>query len=310
MGIAQRALTSAVRFPIELRLVAELTRLAPDVVMFIKADNVHPTFYPLIRRVTGAPLVVFHPDDPFNQGSFIARGPSHPRAIGQAKAADLSITWSDRIIERLAAVGVKRQRYLPFSCDPTLHPVPSVSDEERRALGAQVTFIGNWDAERERWMTAVAAACEADGVELALWGLVYWRRAADPRVRRAWRGRALLGSEMSKAVAASDINLNILRAQNKDATNMRTFEIPCVGGFMLHERSAMLGRHFKIGEAVDDFGTPDELATKVRLWLSRPTERARMAAQGHQTALAWTYTDWARQVLEWSVPLVHERRRS
>lgn len=303
-GTARRLVNAGVRLPLEARLVAALARARPDAVLFIKADDVHPWVYPLIRRATGAPIVVFHPDDPFNNGNLVKRGPAHPRSIGQARAADLCLSWSPLIMERLVAAGVRKPRYIAFAADPALHPVPSVSDADRRALGADVAFIGNWDAEREHWMTAIVAACEADGVDLALWGAHGWKRAADPRVQRSWRGRPLFADEMATAVAASRINLNILRLQNKDATNMRTFEIPCAGGFMLHERSAMLGRHFKIGEAVDDFATVDELVAKVKRWLGDDDERERVAAQGHSTALAWTYTHWAGQVLEWTEPLV------
>jgi spore maturation protein CgeB len=110
---------------------------------------------------------------------------------------------------------------------------------------------------------------------------------------------------MAKATLASAINLNVLRMQNKNACNMRTFEIPGCGGFMLHERSSELPGLFRPGIECDDFGTADELRRKIDYYLSHAEERARIASAGRNAALRQTYTDWAAQVLA-----VHARMRA
>jgi hypothetical protein len=173
--------------------------------------------------------------------------------------------------------------------------VEVVSPEDRARLGAEVCFIGNWDEERERWLGPLADA----GLGLALWGTDYWRdRCRHEGLRRAWRGRPLLGEEQAIATASSAIVVNVLRPQNKGACNMRTFEIPCLGGFMLHERSAEAEAFFPDGVACSTFGSPAELVGEVRRWLADPAGRARIAAEGHARALRWTYREWALAMLE------------
>lgn len=299
-GLINRGLATLTRPAIEVRLVAALKAAKPDIVLFIKCDDLHATTYTAIRQATRAPLVAYHPDDPWNRATVFRRGPAHARSDQQIRIVDAMFLWSRELVQRASAEGAQRVFYLPFACDPLMHaPATEVSDEERALLGSDVCFIGNWDAEREAWLAPIADAAEANGFDLALWGSDYWRdRCKHPGLKKAWRGRPLFGAEQAKAALASRIMLNVLRTQNKGACNMRTFEIPCTGGFMLHERSAEAAAIFPPEVACGDFGTSDELVVAIRRWLADPQGRARIAAEGHRRALAWTYREWAMRVLE------------
>lgn len=295
-GLLTRGLASVTRPAIEVRLVSALARARPDLIVFVKCDDLHATTYTAIRRATGAPLVAFHPDDPWNQASLIRRGPAHARADIQIRQVDAMFLWSRSLVQRAAAEGAQRAFYLPFACDPELHPVAAeLSDEDLATFGADVSFIGNWDEEREAWLGPVADA----GIDLAIWGTEYWRdRCRHAGLKEAWRGRTLYGPDQAKVARASAILINVLRKQNKGACNMRTFEIPCTGGFMLHERSAEAAALFPPGVACGDFGSPDELVAAIRRWLGDEDARVRIAAEGHRRALAWTYRAWAARLLE------------
>jgi len=295
-GLINRSMALVTRPAIEVRLVALIGKIRPDLVLFIKCDDLHGTAYTAIRRVTSAPLIAYHPDDPWNQATAFRRGSSHHRAGVQIRQVDAMFLWSRALVQRAAVEGAQRAFYLPFACDPELHPVASaLTAEETAQLGADVAFIGNWDAEREAWLAPVVEA----GIDLAIWGAEYWRdRCKHPGLKQAWRGRPLFGSEQAKAALASKILVNVLRKQNKGACNMRTFEIPCTGGFMLHERSSEAAAFFPPDVACGDFGSSDELIAGIRRWLADPEGRARVAAEGHRRALAWTYREWAGKLLE------------
>src|SRR5207247_9449887 len=47
----------------------------------------------------------------------------------------------------------------------------------------------------------------------------------------------IYGNELSNVTFSSTVCLNLLRSQNAGAHNMRTFEIPSMGGLMLTTRS-------------------------------------------------------------------------
>ena len=296
-GLIYDVATEGLRLVSDALLVRELARLQPDLVLFLKTDGLTSAAYRGIRLATKAKLAAFHPDDPFNTGRrrLLRKrgGPSHRRARVQMRSVDVYLTWSQDLVRRTRAAGAREVHYVPFACDPALHPRVS-ADEVPDELRADVVFIGTWDAERERWLTALASL---EGVDFALWGSAWDTHCKNPALVGAWRKRPLMGLEMARAVAGGAIHVNILRMQNKNAHNMRTFEIPCAGGFMLHERSAEAAAFFPPGEACDDFATPEELCDKVRSYLADPEARRRIAEAGYQVARRHTYTDWARRVL-------------
>jgi spore maturation protein CgeB len=295
-GLISRGLAGLTRPAIEVRLVSTLAKLRPDLILFVKCDNLHATAYGAIRRATGAPIIAYHPDDPWNQASLVRRGPAHARAGVQIRLVDAMFLWSRQLVQRAATEGAQRSFYLPFACDPELHPaVEVISDQDRKEFGADVTFIGTWDEEREAWLGPLADA----GFDLAIWGSEYWRHRCRHRgLQKGWRGRSLCGVELATAARASKVMVNVLRKQNKGACNMRTFEVPCTGGFMLHERSLEAAIFFPPEVACGDFGTPDELILATRRWLDDPAGRARIAAEGLRRARAWTYREWAERLLE------------
>ena len=289
-GIAERVMGSIVRPVVEARLLRAIRGLKPNLVFLVKCDDLHRSTLRALRRL-GATVFAFHPDDPFNSRRGFAPGPSHRRAATQMGEVDAYFVWSAALVAQAKRRGA-HAHYLPFASDTFLHHPVEITAEERTRYEAHVSFIGNWDRERERWLSALV------GFDLAIWGSSYWAsRCGDAQVRKAWRGRELEGDDASKAVGASKVNLNVLRTQNKNACNMRTFEIPACGGFMLHERSRELSDLFRPGFECDDFGSPGELQQKVTYYLEHPKERARIAAAGLEAGRRQTYKEWAARVL-------------
>jgi len=226
----------------------------PDLVFVHKGQFIYPETLKEIKANTQAPIFIFNPDDPFNPN----RGASNNLIRNSIPLYDCYFIWSKMLIPKLKNAGAKQVEYLPFARDPELHyPVP-LSKDDINAYSSDVTFIGNWDKERERWLSALG------GYNLAIWGADYWnKRCRNKFLRSRWKGRVLIGEEMAKATLASKINLNILRLQNKGSHNMRTFEIPACGGFMLHERSDEVLEFFEEGKEVECYGLVEEL--KIRL---------------------------------------------
>ncbi len=314
-----RGIVNLTRPAIEVRLVSALSKAAPDLVLFVKCDDLHATTYSAVRAATkvrrskaednlapmggvghrstrDVPLLAYHPDDPWNQAGILRPGPSHNRAEVQLRSVDAIFLWSRRLVEKASREGAKRSFYLPFAGDPLLHPrVDEISADEQHTFGADVTFIGNWDDEREAQLGPIVDA----GFDLAIWGTAYWQtRCRHPGLQKAWRGRQLFGREQAVAARASKIMLNVLRKQNKGACNMRTFEVPCTGAFMLHERSPEAAVFFPPDVACGDFETHDELIVALRRWLADPDGRARVAAEGYRRVMQWTYREWAAKLLE------------
>jgi spore maturation protein CgeB len=74
---------------------------------------------------------------------------------------------------------------------------------------------------------------------------------------------------------------------------MRTFEIPVVGGFMLHEYSEEAIEFFEPGVEADYFKSPEECADKIKFYLKNEALRQIIANAGHEKIFSANhlYTD-------------------
>jgi spore maturation protein CgeB len=103
---------------------------------------------------------------------------------------------------------------------------------------------------------------------------------------KCWKGKAVYGEEISKLFAVSKIHLNFLREQNKDSNNVRTFEIPGFGGFLLTQRSREQSEELYVeGEEIVCFDSVEELNEKARYYLDHDAERLAIARRGHERAV-------------------------
>lgn len=259
----------------------------PDLLFLIGARMVMPETVRTLQDLSGK-VAVFFPDDP-TPGASEAR----PEQLEVAREADRAFVWSRRLAEKLEEQGAGPSEYLPFAWDPVVFP--HVSDPE--ALDCDVVFVGGWDRYRERWLEPVARR-----FDLRIWGPAYWgeRTRRGSRVREAWQGGALRGQEAARVIAAAPITLNVFREQNlPDGTNMRTFEVPGAGGFLLSHRSEGATAIYPEGRAGAYFDSRGELGDQLARYLSAPDERDEISARAHRvTRHAHQYTDRARRILQ------------
>jgi hypothetical protein len=296
VGTVSKVVSSIGRPYAEMKLIRALEQTKPDLVLFIKCDDIHRLTYREIRRRLKVPLAAFHPDDPFNRSFLFLPAAAPRRSLTQIREVDVYFHWTRRIVERASRLGAKRARYISFAYDPSLHPrISRLTTDQIQTYGAEAAFIGGWDRERERCLGPLAES----GIDLAIWGPGYWRtRCGNEALRRAYRGRALLGHEQAIAVAATSVNINILRLQNKNSCNMRTFEIPGMAGFMLHEHSEEAADYFPRNIACGYFDSPTGLVEQARYWLDHSEERRRVAEEGYRAATAWTYREWSSVLMD------------
>lgn len=244
-----------------------------------------------LRRVADdqhALLFCFQPDHPFD--SHPSRSNARSRAL--VPLVDCYFTFGRFIMPPLVEAGARRVEFLPFAHDPELHAPPKLSDEERRALRCEVAFVGNHSLERERWLQPLLDR------DLGIWG-ARWDQAVarDARFQRAIRGGPQIGADFARIYAAADIGLNLIQVY-PDGHNMRSFEAPACGGFVLSNRTPELLQLFVEDVELACFGDVSELRTKVDHYLRHPEERRRIAEAGHARVINETYDARARRILE------------
>ena len=269
-------------------LLAAARRLHPEIVLVTKGAFISPDTLTTIKKETGALLVNYATDDPFNPVN----------STRDLKAGipryDLYACTKRAIMEDVRRAGCPNVTYVPFAYEPTLHFPEQPGAEDVRRHGSDVVFVGTGDKERLSYFGTLVESFP--GIRFHLYG-DRWQQF--PRLRPWYRGPAL-GKDYRMALSCSKIALGLLRKANRDAQTMRSFEIPACGAFMLAERTDEHLDLFREGEEAAYFTTPDDFVDKVRYYLANDEARARIADAGYKkvTSGGHTYKDRLEQMLK------------
>src|SRR5262249_23122090 len=136
-------------------------------------------------------------------------------------------------------LGVRHASFMPHCFDPEVHAPVALDHDDQARYSCEASFIGTWSPKKEALLAHILDVLPH--LELKIWWTQWERARAD--LGLCVQGWAPTGREYAKAISASSINIAILseargEASSGDLTTTRTFEIPAVGGFMLHERTA------------------------------------------------------------------------
>ena len=267
------------------RVAHEVRGIEADLVLVIKGHRLNAGTVERMRESSGAPVVNFFPDDPFSRER--SNHLSDPNVLA---AYDVCFTFARHLMPDYTRAGARVVHYLPFARDAELHaPVTHASPSS-----FDVVFVGNLDAERVRYLDALAR-----DYRVGVFG--ERTKAVVPRasaLSRATFGSAGYGNELSRALACGAISLNVMRTQNARSHNMRSFESPACGAFTLSQRTPELGELFAEDEEIACFGSVDELRDAVARWLPDAQGRAAVARAGYARVRDDTYARRACTILE------------
>ena len=238
------------------------------------------------RKLSPAALWLnINPDDPYNVA---ARGASNGNVLESLSFFDAYCIWSRSIAERLRADGCSRVIYLPFGYDETCH-VPHEAPSQ--ADPPFTLFFGAWDKEREAILAQLA------GYNVIIHGGRWERAGRAFPFRSSLPHRYVFGSAIAPIIASSAICLNLLRPQNRGAHNMRTFEIPAMGGLMLTSRTAEQHEFFPENEACYMYADVAELKKKIEYILANEQEAEHVRARGMELVREHSLTNRAQFIL-------------
>lgn len=103
---------------------------------------------------------------------------------------------------------------------------------------------------------------------------------------------AYAAGEFAQLVRGAAVNLGFTHFSGMPGTpgerrqaRLREFEIPMLGGFYLTQRCAEVTAFYREGEQLACWDGVGELREKIRYYLARPEERARIAAEGRRHAI-------------------------
>ena len=268
-------------------------RFEPTVIWIEKGTQVFPATLRRLRRDPSR-LIVYHNTDDWKAKTRLLR--IHWRYL--LRSLDLyhvHITSNLHNVKEFRERGFRRVHHMELAANPAVRDPGPLSAEERMRLGGPVGFIGHWEPFTER---ALARVVEAE-IPLRIYG-GGWEKAQSPeKLGDAVQYRYVGGDEYARAIRSFDVNIGIVSKWNRNHTASRTFQIPALGAFLLHERNEVVTEYFREGVEAEFFGSEDELVEKCRHYLAHPEERARIAEAGRRRCLDSGYfeVDRVREIL-------------
>lgn len=238
------------------------------------------------RRIHPSTLWInINPDDPLNIKSCAS---SNLYVLDSLSFYDIYFIWSKKLLVKLRENGCRRAEYLPFGYDPDFQIPPHKPVSIKRGV---ISFVGAWDTQREAILNELA------DYDLRIYGSGWNRIRRKSPLRDKIFPQNIYGEELSEVVYSSEVCLNILRPQNYGAHNMRTFEIPAMGGVMLTTRSEEQHVFFPEGEASIMFDGIAELRRQLDRAIGNDDIIQRIRSRNEAVIKGHSYIDRAKYIL-------------
>lgn len=221
----------------------------PDIIWVFKGMEIYVSSLEY-AKLKAIKLVNFNPDNPF---VFSGRGSGNSNITSSIKLYDLYFSYSLDIVTQLKRIGVNSM-LLPFAYDLPLE----VTYDALAAVEEinKVCFIGNPDKER----AAIISAIIATGVKVDLFGNNWNSFITDGR---ATLHQPVYGNDLWFTLRKYRVQLNMLRIHNLTSHNMRTFEIPGVGGIQLAPYTKEHAMFFTPDQSIFLYNNTKEAVAKI-----------------------------------------------
>ncbi len=272
------------------KTLAAVRDFRPDVVWIEKGNMFRPATLAAIHAIHPAAVICSYTDDDMfnrlNNTWYYRRGLKHYDIVFSTKSFNANP-------DELPALGARRVVLVDKAYDADQHAPIDITDDERVAYGADVGFIGSFEAERAESMAHIARA----GFQVRIWGNGWDGFAAGggagiPTLQVECKPLMNAPGDFryTKGIRATTINLGFLRKENRDLQTDRSVEIPACEAFMLAEYSDEHARLFTPGAEADYFIDRDDMVAKVRHYLAHPDACRRIAAAGRKRAVDGGYS--------------------
>lgn len=234
------------------RLIELLKNEAPVVVWIFKGMEIYPETLLKIKN-EGILLVNYNPDNPF---LFSGSGSGNKNISGSISLYDLHFTYNLHTKKQLEEDYKAKTVWLPFGydLDDELYKRCEVLEEIN-----SVCFLGNPDKKRAEFIESLAD----EGVRISLYGNDWGKFLSGPNIEIHL---PVYAEEQWATLRKYRVQLNLMRLHNEDSHNMRTFEVPGVGGIMVAPDTTEHKMFFDDNKEVFLFKNVEECADKIK-WL-------------------------------------------
>lgn len=258
----------------------------PEVILVFKGMEIFPNSLELAKS-KGIKLINYNPDNPF---IFSGKGSGNKNIINSFGLYDKHLTYNTEvrdIIEKEYKIPVK---ILPFGFNVSedLY-IKCVNQPEI----IKACFLGNPDKERAEFIMSLAK----EGILLDVYGNDWNKWINHPNIVVY---PPVLGEDLWKTLRRYRVQLNLMRIHNLNSHNMRSFEVPGVGGIMVAPETTEHQLYFENRREIFLYTSGANCARTIRELLSLSFTEAneiRQNARSRSVLSNYSYKDRAKQLL-------------
>ncbi|HMG81453.1 MAG TPA: glycosyltransferase [Ferruginibacter sp.] len=265
----------------------EVIRFKPDAILVFKGMEIFPDSLNWVKK-RGIKLINYNPDNPF---LFSGRGSGNRNIKNSIKLYDLHLTYNSDIKREMEDKYKISTAILPFGFD--------VSNELFEKCGKQqeiikVCFLGNPDKHRSKFIHQLAEK----GTSIDVYGNDWQKFIDHPNVNIL---QPIYGEDFWFALRKYRVQLNLMRPHNPDSHNMRSFEIPAIGGIQLAPLTADHKLYFEPEKEIFLYKNVEDCVFQIKKILALPVNEAnviREQARQRSVSSAYSYKDRSKQALQ------------
>ncbi|TDH23308.1 hypothetical protein EXU57_17705 [Segetibacter sp. 3557_3] len=259
----------------------------PDVIFIFKGMEVFPSTINWAKQ-QGIRVVGYNPDNPF---LFTGKGSGNKNVTDSIALYDLHFTYNTSIQKQIEKEYKLPVIYLPFGFELSEDLYEKCKAEQEVV---RVCFLGNPDPDRAKFINSIAEA----GIPIDLYGND-WNKFVNHQNIRVFS--PIYGDEFWRTLRKYRVQLNLMRVHNPDSHNMRSFEVPGIGGIMLAPDTLEHRGFFEPDKEVFLFSDQQTCIQKIKYLISLDQQGAgqiRDRARARSLSSGYTYKDRAAQVLK------------
>jgi spore maturation protein CgeB len=265
------------------QLIEKVRVFRPEIVWVFKGMEIFPN---TLRELSamGCTLANYNPDNPF---LFSGAGSGNKNITDSLPLYDLHFSYSFSIKSMLESLGHSAQ-LLPFGYE--------VSEDLYKQTRAQqevikTCFLGNPDKDRAAILMQLAGL----GIAIDVYGHGWDKFVNHSSITIH---DAVYSDDFWKVLGKYRVQLNIMRPHNLDSHNMRSFEIPAIGGIQVAPDTPEHREYFIPGKEIFLFNAAADCAALIRSLLAMSkaeAEAIRNAARQRSVNDHYSYRDRALQ---------------
>jgi spore maturation protein CgeB len=264
-----------------------VSEFKPEIIWVFKGMEITPTSLKWAKQ-QGIKLVNYNPDNPF---IFTGKGSGNANITNSIDLYNFHFTYNLEIQNQLEEKHQAKTGFLPFAYDMSQEMYDDCAKELEIV---KACFLGNPDKIRAAFLEQLAAK----GVVMDVYGNDWDKFISHKNITPH---TPVYGNEQWKTLRKYRVQINLMRIHNEDSHNMRTFEVPGIGGIQVAPFTKEHQLFFEEGKEIFLYKNEDECVAKINYLLALPNTQAnelRTFARNAAIDKKHSYKDRAIQVLE------------